>query len=222
VAVIDSVNVGRPRPNPYKRADQTGIGKMPADGPVEVRAPGPKTTGLGSGLVGDFIGDGEHHGGDAQAVYAFQREDLDAWEARLGRSLPNGYFGENLTTRDLEINEAKVGERWRIGLDLVLQVTTPRIPCATFRGWVGEPGWAKAFTAAGRPGTYLRVVSPGVVTAGDPVEIIHRPTHDVTVSLVFRATTTERDLLPSLLTAGDDLDPEVRADAQAGRQIVLD
>lgn len=220
--MIDTVNVGRPVANPYKHAKRTGIGKVPAQGPVEVRAPGPKTTGLGSGLVGDFIGDGKHHGGDDQAVYAFQREDLDAWERRLGRTLPNGYFGENLTTLGLEVNRARVGERWRVGADLVLQVTTPRIPCATFRGWMGEPGWAKSFTAEGRPGAYLRVVEPGVIRSGDPVEVVHRPDHDVTVSLVFLATTTRRDLLPSLLEAGDDLDPEIRESVHAGRLVELD
>jgi MOSC domain-containing protein YiiM len=221
VAVIDSVNIGRPTPNPYK-ATETGIGKLPTDGPVPVRAPGPKRTGLGSGLVGDFIGDGKHHGGDVQAVYAFQREDLDTWERRLNRTLPNGFFGENLTTRGLAVNEARVGERWLIGDQLVLQVTTPRIPCATFRGWMGEPGWAKWFTAAGRPGAYLRVIVPGPVAAGDPVEVIHRPDHDVTISLVFRATTTERELLPSLLAAAEDLDPEIRESVSTGRLVELD
>jgi MOSC domain-containing protein YiiM len=220
--VIDSVNVGRPEPNPYKKATDTGIGKQPVDGPVEVRAPGPKTTGLGSGLLGDFIGDGKHHGGDDQAVYAFQREDLDHWAERLGREVPNGYFGENLTTRGLDVNEARVGEIWRVGAGAVLQVTTPRIPCATFRGWVGETGWAKWFTSVGRPGAYLRVVEPGTVRAGDAIEVIHRPAHDVSVALVFRATTRERDLLPLLLAAGDDLDEGIREDALAGRLVELD
>lgn len=220
--MIDSVNIGRPAPNPHKQSRHTGIEKLPADGPVEVRSPGPRTSGLGSGLVGDFIGDVEHHGGDLQAVYAFQREDLDDWERTLGRSLANGFFGENLTTRDLEVNEALVGERWRVGPELVLQVTTPRIPCATFRGWIGEPGWLKRFTAAARPGAYLSVVHPGWVVADDPIEVIHRPEHDVTISLVFRATTTEGDLLRSLLAAGEDLDPVIRENVRAHRLIELD
>lgn len=222
MAVVDSVNLGRPRPNPYKEAKSTGIGKGPVAGPVAVRAPGAKTTGLGSGLVGDFIGDGQHHGGDTQAVYAFQREDLDAWQERLGRDLPNGFFGENLTTRGVDVNAARVGERWRIGPDLVLQVTSPRIPCATFRGWMGELGWAKLFTAAGRPGTYLKVIVPGTIRAGDPIEVIHRPDHEVTVALVFRATTLQRDLLPSLLAAGEDLEPEIAQQARAGNLVELD
>jgi len=208
MAKVDSVNLGRPRPNPHKEVGWTGIGKQPTDGPVEVRAPGPKSTGRGSGLVGDFIGDGKHHGGDDQAVYAFQREDLDEWERRLGRELPNGFFGENLTTIGLDINNARIGERWRIGDEVVLQVTAPRIPCATFRGWMGEKGWAKIFTAAGRPGAYLKVITPGAIRAGDPIEVINRPDHDVTVTLLFKATTTERELLPRLLAAEAYLDQE--------------
>jgi MOSC domain-containing protein YiiM len=222
VARVDTVNLGGPRPNPHKDTGWTGIGKQPTLQPVEVRAPGPKTTGLGSGLVGDFIGDGEHHGGDDQAVYAFQREDLDEWERRLGRELPNGFFGENLTTVGLEVNDARIGECWRVGQEVVLQVTAPRIPCATFRGWMGEKGWARIFTAAGRPGSYLSVVIPGTIRAGDPIEVIDRPDHEVTIGLFFRATTTERELLPRLLAAEAYLDQETTEMARQGKLFLLD
>jgi MOSC domain-containing protein YiiM len=222
MAKVDSVNLGRPRPNPHKETGWTGIGKRPTDEPVQVRAPGPKTTGLGSGLVGDFIGDVRHHGGDDQAVYAFQREDLDEWERRLGRELPNGFFGENLTTIGLEVNDARIGEEWRIGHEVVLQVTAPRIPCSTFRGWMGEKGWAKTFTSAGRPGAYLRVLTSGAIRTGDPIEIIGRPDHDVTVTVFFRATTTQRELLPRLLAAEAYLDPKTIDMARRGKLLLLD
>lgn len=215
---LSSVNIGQPHPNPYKKVKATGIGKQPQDGPVEVRAPGPKHGGLGSGLVGDFIGDVQHHGGDGQAVYAFQREDLDRWADRLGREIPNGFFGENLTTLDLEVNEARIGERWQVGDEVVLQVVSARIPCSTFRGQVGEKGWLKTFTADARPGAYLSVVAPGWIRGGDAVRVVHRPDHDVTVSLMFRAFTTERDLLPELLAAGGDLDEETRREVAAARR----
>jgi MOSC domain-containing protein YiiM len=222
MAKVDSVNLGRPRPNPHKEIGWTGIGKQPTDEPVHVRAPGPKTTGLGSGLVGDFIGDGKHHGGNDQAIYAFQREDLDDWERQLGRKLPNGFFGENLTTVGLDVNEARIGERWRIGQQVVLQVTAPRIPCSTFRGWMGEKGWAKTFTAAGRPGAYLRVTAAGPIRTGDPIEVIDRPEHDVTISLMFKATTTDRELLPRLLAAESYLDAETIEMARQGKVFLLD
>lgn len=219
MALLDSVNTGSPVPNPYKDTAATGIDKQPQEGGIEVRAPGPKSSGLGSGLVGDYIGDGEHHGGDEQAVYAFARGDLDEWQVRLGRTLPNVFFGENLTTTGLDVNGARMGERWKVGEEVVLEVTSPRIPCSTFRGWVGEKGWLKTFTEVARPGAYLRVITPGTVRGGDHVQVIRRPDHDVTVSLVYRALTTERGLLPRLLEAGDDLVDELRLGVTAGHTI---
>lgn len=210
-----TVNLGRPRLVDYTDAPAcTGIDKRPADGPVKVRAPGPKGE-AGSGLIGDAVCDLRHHGGDHQAVYAFAREDLDGWQRVLGRRLPNGAFGENLTTSGLDVNGALIGERWRIGPDLLLEVTTGRIPCRTFAGWLAERQWVKRFTAAAAPGAYLRVIQPGEIQAGDPVQIAHRPDHEVTVSFLFRALTTERALLPRVLTAGEALHPEARQNALA-------
>ncbi|MFJ8540917.1 MOSC domain-containing protein [Streptomyces sp. NPDC093586] len=210
-----SVNLGRPKAVPY--TDQpdgvTGIDKQPADGPVRVTAPGTEGTGA-SGLAGDAVCDTRHHGGADQAVYAVAREDMDDWERELGRPLPHGSFGENLTTVGVDVSGALIGERWRVGPDLVLEVTSGRIPCRTFQGHLGEKGWVKRFTAKGAPGAYLRVIEPGAIRAGDPVEIVHRPAHEVTVALQFRAVTTERELLPRLLAAGDALHPDPLAAAR--------
>ena len=198
---IVSVNVGKPRPNTYGKAVAlTGIDKRPVDGPVLVSAPARRGTGE-VGLAGDRVYDVRNHGGPDQAVYAYAREDLDVWQAELGRPLPSGGFGENLTTEGIDVSGALIGERWLLGPDLVLEVCGPRIPCRTFQGWMELEGWIKRFTTAAWPGAYLRVISPGEVTAGDPVVIEQRPAHDVTVSVAFRAFTTEPDLLPRLLVA---------------------
>lgn len=209
-----SVNVAAPHRAPYTDApgELTGIDKRPATGPVAVKAPGPKGAG-GSALAGDTIGDLRHHGGDDQAVYAYAREDLDGWAGELGREVPGGSFGENLTTLGVDVNGALVGERWRVGPDVVLEVSSARIPCRTFAGWLGEQGWVKRFTRRAAPGAYLRVIEPGEVRAGDAIGIVHRPDHDVTVSLLFRALTGEPGLLPRLLAAGDALHPEARRKA---------
>ncbi|MFH8403374.1 MOSC domain-containing protein [Streptomyces sp. NPDC018019] len=208
-----SVNTGRPRPMEYRGATgSTGIAKQPVEGPVAVSAPGPKGV-AGSGLAGDAVVNRKHHGGDDQAVYAYAREDLDVWERELGRELPAGLFGENLTTRGLDVTHARIGERWRVGPRLLLEVTSARIPCMTFQGRMGEPGWIKRFTQAGVPGAYLRVVEPGEIRRGDPITVEHRPGHDVTIALTFRAMTTERELLPRLLEAGEALHPELREGA---------
>jgi MOSC domain-containing protein YiiM len=210
-----SVNIGRPKSVPYTDQPQglTGIDKQPVDGPVRIAAPGSKGVGA-SGLAGDAVCDTRHHGGDEQAVYAYAREDLDAWERVLGRPLPDGSFGENLTTHGLEVSNALIGERWRIGPQVVLEVTSGRIPCRTFQGHMAERGWVKRFTQKGVTGAYLRVVEPGEIRAGDPVEIVHRPDHGITAALQFRAVTTERQLLPRLLAAGPALHSEALATAR--------
>lgn len=196
-----SVNIGQARRSRHTSVSVTGIDKRPVDRPVEIRAPGDRRTGLGSGLVGDVVCDRRHHGGDDQAVYAYAREDLDGWEPRLDRKLANGMFGENLTTAGIDVTGAVIGEHWRIGAALVLEVSCPRIPCRTFAGWLGTSGWVKTFTHAAVPGAYFRVVQAGPVQHGDSIEVTHRPAHDITIGLTFRALTLEPALLERLLVA---------------------
>ncbi|SFM71733.1 MOSC domain-containing protein YiiM [Pseudonocardia ammonioxydans] len=182
----------------------SGIDKRPVPGPVHIAIPADGA----SGLAGDTVCDARHHGGTDKAVYAYAREDLDLFEPDLG-PLHAGVFGENLTTRGLEVTGAELGERWRVG-GVLLQVTAPRIPCRTFAAWLERDGWVRTFTAAGRPGAYLRVLEPGPVHAGDPVAVERRPGHGVTVGDAFRALLTEPARLAGLLAAGDDLLPEIR------------
>jgi len=202
-ARVLSVNVGRARELPGQ-SELTAIDKQPVTDRVRVGE---------YGVEGDEVGDKEFHGGTYQAVYAFAQEDLDLWTGRLDRRVPPGFFGENLTTAGIDVNEALVGETWRIGT-VLLEVVSVRIPCSTFKIWLGrhgydDTGWVKRFTVEGRTGPYLRVLEPGELAAGDPIVVEHRPAHDVTVSTMFRALTTERSLLPRL--AGlDRIDPEAR------------
>lgn len=209
---IRSVNVGRAAASAEARAGLTGIDKRPVDGPVDVLDPGPRGTACG-GLAGDAVCDVDHHGGSDQAVYAYAADDLAELACRLGRPLSPGAFGENLTTSGVDITGARIGTRWHAGACLLLEVSAPRIPCRTFADWLGERGWVKTFTAHGKPGAYLRVLEPGAVRAGDAIEVVHVPDHEVTIGLAFRALTTERELLPAL-TAADALPEEALAKAR--------
>lgn len=194
--------MNRARPGPDGTAPQTGIDKRPVDGAVAVRAPGSMRSAFGSGIVGDVIGNQRLHGGGDQAVYAYAREDLDAWEVQLGRDLTNGMFGENITTDGIDVTGAVIGERWHIGSDsLLLEVSRPRTPCKTFATRLGVDGWIERFTHGGTPGAYLRVVTPGSVRGGDAVEVVARPDHGVTIGFVYRALVLEPELLPAVLGA---------------------
>jgi len=122
-----SVNVGHPRPNPWKEMKLTGIDKRPVEGPAMVTPARAKGLGI-VGLAGDRVYDVRNHGGSDQAVYAYAREDLDFWQAELGQPLPNGVFGENLATEGIDGNAALIGERWRVGPDVILEVSCPSSP----------------------------------------------------------------------------------------------
>jgi MOSC domain-containing protein YiiM len=204
--------VGRPRPTEFSSVGLTAIDKLPVPGPVEVRDPGDLAA--GSGLAGDQVCDRRFHGGSDQAVYAYAREDLDAWEYELGRPLPDGIFGENLTTVGLDVTGALIGERWRVGERCVLEVSAPRIPCRTFAAWLAEQNWMRRFTERAQPGAYLRVITAGAVCAGDPVAVVRRPEHDVTIRLAFRSMTTRSELLDRIAAAEPALSATLRRRVQ--------
>jgi len=194
-ASVRSLNVGQPRTREWAGIGRTSIWKEPLPGPVRL---GPM------GFSGDQVSDTVHHGGVDQAVYVFAREDLNRWAARLGAPIRDGLFGENLTTVGIDVNEAELGEQWRVGTAL-LEVRSVRTPCHDFKCWMGEngfdtTGWVKRFAADARPGPYLKVLEAGLVGSE------HRPGHGVTVSTLFRAVMGERELLPELLRVPDLVD----------------
>ncbi|WP_344326422.1 MOSC domain-containing protein [Aeromicrobium halocynthiae] len=204
MAHVASVNVGPTRDVPWGTLKRSAIDKRPVDGSVAI---GPL------GLEGDDIADTVHHGGVDQAVYVYAAEDLQAWAEELGRELVPGQFGENLTTTGLDVQDSRLGERWRVGT-AVLEVCDVRIPCSVFQGFLDEPQWVRRFVARGVPGAYLRVVEPGTVAAGDRVEVLERRPHDLTVAVAFRAQTMERHLLPDLL-AEPRISTKIRRRAQS-------
>ena len=184
-------------PDPVGDLGRTAIDKRPVAGRVAVGR---------LGVHGDQQFDTRHHGGPDQAVYAYAREDYDAWARELGRDLPNGVFGDNLTTSGVDVTGAVIGERWAVG-DVLLRVRSPRIPCRTFAGWIAQEHWVRRFTERGAPGAYLSVEKEGGLSAGDPVEVVDRPAHDATVGDLFAVLGGDRDRarLARLDSARDDL-----------------
>lgn len=175
---------------------RTAIWKEPVAGRVAVR---------GTNVEGDEQANRKVHGGEFKAVYAYALEEIRAWEEELGREIGPGGFGENLTTSGIEVSGARAGERWRIGTTL-LEVVQPRVPCFKLNLRMGDSRFGPRFVRAQRPGAYLRIVEEGDVGAGDAVEIVGRPEHDVTMRLMMQAALVERDRLPELLAAPELID----------------
>ncbi|PYM15208.1 MAG: MOSC domain-containing protein [Candidatus Rokuibacteriota bacterium] len=191
VGKVLSVNVGTAREFEFNgRPARSAIWKSPVVGRIAAR---------GVNLAGDDQADRKAHGGPDKAVYAYAVEDYRWWEARIGRALAYGEFGENLTTEGIDVNDALVGERWAVGT-AVLEISEPRIPCWRLGVRMNDPVFPRRFTEALRPGPYLRIVVQGDVGAGDEIRFVERPDHGLTVRDVFRIYTRDRGEARRLLT----------------------
>jgi len=169
---VVSVNVGMPREVPWKGTHvTTGIFKDPVAGRIALRQ---------FNLDGDAQADLTVHGGRDKAIYAYPGEHYAPWEAKLGRTLAPGAFGENLTTAGLTEDRVHIGDEFRVGTARLV-VSQPRMPCFKLGIRFGDAAMVKTFLEAGWPGIYFAVVEEGTVAAGDPIEQLHVDPRQVTV-----------------------------------------
>ena len=172
-----SVNIGQKRTQQNgRKLETTGIYKLPAGGPVEVKS---------LGIDGDAICDTKDHGGPDQAIYIYGLPDYEWWSGELGKELAPGTFGENLTISDLLSAQFNVGDRLHIGT-AILEVTAPRIPCSTLAARMGDPGFVKKYRRAERPGLYCRIIQEGIVQAGEEVQLERYADETISILQMFR------------------------------------
>jgi ferredoxin-NADP reductase/MOSC domain-containing protein YiiM len=176
VATLVSVNVGLPQDVAWRgRTVHTGVWKSPVTGPQMVRR---------LNIDGDGQGDLGGHGGEQRAVLVYQLDSYRHWQDVFGRDdLQPGAFGENFTVEGLGDDEVCIGDRYRIG-DAELEVSQPRVTCFRVGMRLGEPQLPSLLVAHHRPGFYLRVVTEGQVTAGDPIVRTRRGPHALSVAEV--------------------------------------
>lgn len=171
--VIASVQVGLPRTHgtadaadPFDRLWTSAIFKLPVHGPVK----------LGRlGLDGDGQADLENHGGEDKAVLLYSANHYPEWRQSPGlEEAVFGAFGENLSVDGASEDTVCIGDVWRVGDGVQLQISQPRQPC-----WKLARKWrikdlAAQVQANGRSGWYCRVLVPGVVEAGQPLTLMER------------------------------------------------
>lgn len=183
--IVSSVNTGRARAIEVGgRRWLSAIGKQPVHGAVAMHA---------SGLEGDEQADLAVHGGLAKAVYAYPSEHYGFWQtvraqaraAPWGEAMAPGAMGENLTLAGLLEAELWIGDRLRLP-GCVLAVSEPRLPCFKFNAVMGFAQAGRLMRQSGYCGFYLTVVEPGVVAAGDAVELVAGP-REVGLRELFRA-----------------------------------
>lgn len=128
------------------------------------------------GLAGDEQYDHTVHGGLDKAVYMMPSEHYPFWaEQRRLKGLPDdlpwGMLGENLVCEGLSEDRVLLGDELHIG-DVILRVTQPREPCYKFAVRMGYSKAPKHMVQQGCSGWYMRVIRPGTIQAGLPIQLL--------------------------------------------------
>ncbi len=174
---IVTVQVGKARTVEHRgRSVRTGIFKDPVLFRVHVGR---------VGLEGDVQADPRVHGGPEKAVYAYDLSGYAYWRSALGKDLPPGQFGENLTVEGMPETEVRLDDVYRVGTAL-LQVASPRSPCFKLAMKMERPDFPKAFLESRRTGFYLRVLEEGEVGAGDAITRVSREPSAPTIDAAVR------------------------------------
>ena len=203
---VVSVNVGQPRQISVRRGRpfMSSIVKDPVEG--RVRA-------TGVNLEGDRQADLTVHGGADKAVYAYAIEDI-AWGARA--RAPSSARARSARTSPPRASTSPARSSASAGASARRSSRSAsrgcRAPSSASASATG--GWSRRFAHASRPGAYLRIVGEGDVGAGDPIELLHRPEHGVTVQLVSDAFLVDPSLQPQAAKAPElaaSLADELRA-----------
>jgi MOSC domain-containing protein YiiM len=170
-----SLNLSLPKPIDLgEKLVQTGIFKTPVRDALLTK----------TGFQGDAQADRKNHGGADQAVYLYSAEDYAWWSDTLGLDLEPGTFGENLTLSHFSA-PLRIGDRFKLS-EVLLEATSPRIPCDKLAAKMGDPGFVKRFAQAERPGVYTRVLRTGSVRVGDAVAHLANPAEAPTLLECFR------------------------------------
>ncbi|MGX7678861.1 MOSC domain-containing protein [Jatrophihabitans sp. DSM 45814] len=161
MASLLSVNVGLPMDVDWHgETVHTGIWKSAVPGPRMARR---------LNLDGDGQGDLAGHGGENRAVFVYQIQSYDYWQQHFGRNdFEFGQFGENFTVDGLPDSQVCVGDRYRIGT-AEFEVTQPRVTCFRVAMRLGVPDMPSLLVSHHRPGFYFRVITEGIVEAGDEI-----------------------------------------------------
>jgi ferredoxin-NADP reductase/MOSC domain-containing protein YiiM len=174
MASLLSVNVGLPKDVDWQgRTVHTGIWKSRIKGPRMVRR---------LNIDGDGQGDLNGHGGEQRAVLVYQLESYLHWQDHFGgNDFEFGQFGENFTVDGLGDDEVCIGDRYRIG-EAEFEVSQPRVTCFRVGMRMGEPELPALLVSHRRPGFYLRVITEGLVQAGDEIVRTRAGRHALSVA----------------------------------------
>jgi len=180
---------------------RSGIFKNLVEGPVKVGT---------YRMEGDEQADHDNHGGVDNVVLAYDVGHYPLWREELGKpEMEYGAFGENFSVEGFSDENVCIGDIWKVGNELRLQVTQARQPCSKLARRLETPLIVKLVRERGWGGWYLRVLNEGVAEAGMGIDLESRVHPEWTVSKAVqvmyrrkedRAKAAELAALPELST----------------------
>lgn len=159
------------------------------------------------------------HGGPEKALLHYAGEHYRMWakrfpSARRAAGMVAGeaederpaiptrtLFGENIFTFGMTEESVCLGDRYRIGETVLVEVTQPRQPCWKLGFTAGAAEVPALMQETGTTGWYYRVLTPGPIAPGDALRIESRPLPEWTLSrmiLGFYGTPADRKFLKEL------------------------
>ncbi|MDO4904630.1 MAG: MOSC domain-containing protein [Lautropia sp.] len=136
------------------------------------------------GVMGDDIFDRRFHGGPDRALNIFAQEvyaHLQAVFPAPEEPWQAGGFGENFSTLGLLDAEVRIGDVYRTG-GVIWQVSQPRSPCWKLNARFGIDRLSRHVQEERLTGWYARVLQPGRVQAGEPIELLERDRDACTIA----------------------------------------
>jgi MOSC domain-containing protein YiiM len=171
---IISLNVGLPSAQRYEGRRVITAG---------AKKPVPRAVLRFGNFDGDRQADQLNHGGFEKAVCVYPFDHYPYWNRELGRNLRPGAFSENLTVSGAIETEVCVGDVFQIG-EATVQVSQPRMPCAKLAGKNESKLLPKLIANIGYTGFYMRVLSEGLVAAGDSFDLLGAHPDRITIAEV--------------------------------------
>ncbi|WP_222983635.1 MOSC domain-containing protein [Flagellimonas meishanensis] len=175
---VISANLAKPTKIMWNGEEQyTGIYKYPVDTAIHLKL---------EAVAHDTIADRRVHGGIFKACYLFASEHYPYWKEKYPNLDWNwGMFGENLTITGLDESQIRIGNIYKLG-DALVQITQPREPCYKLGIRFGDQKILREFIDHGFPGTYVKVLKEGEVSAGDSMELVEESENPLTIQRFYR------------------------------------
>lgn len=178
---------------------RSGIFKRRLIGPVRVET---------EGIVGDEQADRSVHGEPEKAVHHYAAQHY----ARLGdkfseaaQALVPGSLGENISACKFSEVNVHIGDIFRVG-SAVLQVSQPRSPCWKINHRFAVEQMSMHIAQEQITGWYYRVLCPGVIQAGESMQLLERQTERFSIDQFWKIQLSRQpnvdDLMDLSLVSG--------------------